>query len=100
MKILIPSNITQNIVIKPRFYPSSDVVLTLLNEATNESYILDNTYITLNGVTTITFDFNTSEGNRYQVEVLEGVHVVYKGKAFSTDQNTQDYELTKGRYTY
>lgn len=100
MKILIPSNTTQNIVIEPRFYPTTSVVLELLNESTNETLTLVNTYVVLNGVMTITFDLTTLEGDKYQVKISEGTNVVYRGKAFSTDQVPQDYELIKDRYTY
>lgn len=100
MKILIPSNTTQNMVIQPRFCPSSSVVLELMNEATNETLNVANTYVVLNGVMTVTFNLTTLEGDKYQVKILEGLNVVYRGKAFSTDQNPQDYELTEGRYIY
>jgi hypothetical protein len=100
MKIIKPAATAQSIVLDTRFYPQSSIVLELINEATEEVLIVANTYITLNGVTTVSFDLDTLEGDRFQIKITEGNHVVYRGKAFCTDQDPQDYKLTDNRYIY
>jgi hypothetical protein len=100
MKIIKPSVTAQSIVLDTRFYPKSSIVLELINEATEEVLIVDNTYITLNGVTTVSFDLDTLEGDRFQLKITEGNDVVYRNKAFCTDQDPQDYKLTDNRYIY
>ena len=100
MKVLIPANTTQNIVIQPRFYPTSSIVLELINEATKEVLIISNTYTILNGVMTVEFDLTVVEGDRFQIKITEGVDVVYRNIAYSTDQDPQDFKLTDGIYVY
>lgn len=100
MKVLIPSNTSQIMIIEPRFYPSSGIVLELYNEATKETLTIVNSYLVLDGVMTVLFDLETNEGDSYQVKILEGTEVVYRGKAFATDQVPQDYKLSNGLYIY
>ena len=100
MKVLIPSNTSQSIVLEPRFYPTSAIVLELYNESTKETLTLVNSYFVVDGVMTVLFDLDTLEGDRFQIKIKEGVNVVYRGKAFATDQSPQDYKLSNGLYIY
>lgn len=100
MKVLIPTNTTHNIVVEPRFYPTSSLVLELRNESNNDSQEVANSYIVTDGVMTITFDLTVFEGQRFQIKVTEGNKVVYRGKAFCTDQTVQDFKLTDNVYQY
>tara|TARA_R110000772_G_C13310212_1_gene439969 strand:- start:14893 stop:15198 length:306 start_codon:yes stop_codon:yes gene_type:complete len=100
MKVLLPSNTTHTIIIEPRFYPTSTIDIELYNEYTKEVSTPTITYVTTNGLTSCTFDLVVTEGQRFQIKILEGVNVVYRGKAYVTSQTTQDFELTKDTYVY
>lgn len=100
MKVLLPSKTTHTIVIEPRFYPSSAINIELYNEVTKDVSTPSVTYVTTNGLTSCTFDLVVTEGQRFQLKILEGVNVVYRGKAFVTEQATQDFDLTKDVYVY
>lgn len=100
MKVLLPSNTTHSIVIEPRFYPTSTIDISIYNEYNKDVSTPSITYITTNGLTTCTFDLVVTEGQRFQLKIVEGSNVVYRGKAFATEQETQNFDLTKDVYTY
>ena len=100
MNVVNPTEEAHEIVIIPRFYPTGSIVLTLYNEATQTSEVVDNTYSITDGKMTIDFDFDFIEGGRFQVKITEGSSVVYRGKIFATTQATQNYSTTTNAYYY
>ena len=85
---------------QPRFNPSTDLVLDLTNEVSKVKTVIANTYTFVAGVVNITFDLVVNESDRFSIEIQENSKVIYRGNAFCTSQNVQDYKLTKDKYTY
>ena len=100
MNVVNPNNITHELQIIPRFYPSGELVFTLYNEATQAETNVTIIYLLENGVFTFTFDFDFTDGNRFQFKILEGTEIVYRGKIIATTQETQNYLTDKNKYYY
>lgn len=100
MKVLLPTNTTHTIILEPRFYPTTTIGIEIYNEATQITVEPIISYSITSGVMSATFDLTAVEGDRFQLKILEGVNVVYRGKAFVTDQTPQDFKLTKNTYEY
>tara|TARA_R110000764_G_scaffold39008_1_gene86864 strand:+ start:413 stop:715 length:303 start_codon:yes stop_codon:yes gene_type:complete len=98
--VIDPSNTIHTLNVVPRFYPSTNIVVELYNEATNVTTSPSNTYTITNGKVNITFTFTFLENDRHQLKVTEGTEVVYRGKTLTTSQEPQDFKLTNGLYTY
>ncbi len=100
MKVVDPADTTHAVTLIPRFYPDTAITLELKNETTDEVTTVANTYAISNGFFTITFDYTFVNKDRYQVKLLEGTDVAYRGKIIATDQEPQDYKQTDGLYIY
>ena len=98
--VIDPSNTIHTLNVVPRFYPSTNIVVELYNEATNVTTSPSNTYTITNGKVNITFTFTFLENDRHQLKVTEGTEVVYRGKTLTTSQEPQEFKLTNGLYTY
>jgi hypothetical protein len=96
MTILRPSLETQSInTIIPRYYPNS-VVLTLLNEETQtlNTFTISPTYS--NGYMFLDFEFTCLEMESFNLEIKDGNTVLFRGKAFATDEtDLENYKLSK-----
>ena len=100
MKILNPNNSTHTITLQPRFNPVGTLTLQLTNEVSKVVNDIENTYTFTSGVLNITFDLEVNESDRYTIAIKENDVVIYRGNAFCTSQNTQNYKLTKDKYTF
>ncbi|HKK11862.1 MAG TPA: hypothetical protein VJ945_03465 [Flavobacteriaceae bacterium] len=100
MKVVLPADTTHNITLIPRFDTVNALTLSLYNEATKVSTTVSNSYLETDGNLVITFDFTFVEKDKYQIKILDGTDVLYRGKLIATTQEPQDYKLTDGRYTY
>lgn len=100
MIVLLPTNTTHEITFIPRFLPSDDLVLQLYDETLQTTETIDNGYIFVNGLVTITFDLICTESQKFQLKILEDDVVVYRDKIFVTSQNTQEFKATKEHYYY
>jgi len=98
MIVVNPEDTTHNIVIIPRFYPTDAIVISLFNEATQQTSTPANTYSTTDGNTAIEFDYDFTENQNFQIKITEADEVVYRDKIFSTSQIPQDYKLTDNVY--
>lgn len=99
MTILRPSLTAQDITIIPRYQPSNLEFfrLNFLNEETQEELsvsVSDINYV--NGYLTLTFDFECLESESFNLEIKEGDNVLFRGKAFATDEeDLENYKLSK-----
>jgi len=100
MIVVNPSDETHIVKIIPRFYPSTTIVLSLFNETLQTSVNVTNTYEIVDGILSITFDYDFVEGSNFQVKITENGNIVYRGKLFATSQTPQDYKLTANAYYY
>jgi len=100
MIVLLPTNTTHEIAFIPRFEPSNDLVLQLYDETLQTTETIDNGYIFVNGLITMTFDLICTESQKFQLKILEDDVVVYRDKIFVTSQNTQEFKATKDHYYY
>jgi hypothetical protein len=95
MTILRPSLDTQTITVIAR-YDSSDVTLTLLNEETQvlNSFDISTTYS--NGYLGLEFEFTPLEAESFNLEIKDGDIVLFRGKAFATDEtDLENYKISK-----
>ena len=98
--VINPNNSTHTLNEVPRYYPSTELVVTLYNEATKETATPTATYNITNGKLNITFTYTFVNKDRHQIKVTEGSNVVYRGKLITTTQDPQEYKQTEGLYTY
>ena len=96
MIIFRPSEETQTATIIPR-YEADLVTLKLRDEskATDETFE-DLTAIYSYGYLTFEFTKTVSEGSTFELEVLDGVNVLFRGKAFATDEtDLENYKINQ-----
>lgn len=101
MKVINPNNQINEIKLIPRFNDVEAFDLLLINETTKEQttfFIANYTYE--DGVLVFDLDFATNEGDKYELKLSILNEVLYRGKIFSTEQATQDFDLTKDLYIY
>lgn len=104
MIVFNQDNLEQTITIIPRFEAEEVLILTLKDESTSE-IVYTNTFVNtyLDGfiiVTGLEFDF-LSEGKRFSVLIEnERGEIVYRGKAISTNQDTQNYSISDDTFSY
>lgn len=95
MTILRPSLETQSITVIPR-YDALLVDITLLNEETQvlNTFSVSTTYE--NGYMTIEFELTVKEAESFNLEIKDGTTVLFRGKAFATDEtDLENYKLSK-----
>jgi len=100
MIVLLPTNITHEITFIPRFMPTGILTLELYDETLQTTETIDNLYVYVNGLATITFDLICTESQKFQLKILEGTDIIYRDKIFVTSQNTQEFKATKDHYYY
>ena len=98
MNVVIPSNTTHTLKLIPRLYPNDTLVLSLFNEATQATEIVDNSYLVTDGNLFLEFDYVFIENSKYQIKITQNNEVVYRGKLIATSQTPQDYKLTNNVY--
>jgi hypothetical protein len=99
MKVLDFNNTNHSISLVPRYYPEGAVTFELYNESTKVKTVVSNTYMITNGLFTLNFNYTFENKEKYQIK-LEENSIVFRGKLLITDQNTQEYRLTKDLYYY
>ena len=98
----------QILVIIPRFYPENDIELTIEREFNGTTYTRTFTnleYVISNGYLSIVLDDSEfldmlDNNSTFRILIKDSKMVVYRGKAIATNQEPQDYQLTKGVYIY
>jgi hypothetical protein len=100
MKVVEVSNLNHEIIVVPRYYTTNSIDLVLFNEATKETVTYSNAFTSLNGYLTYPFTHTFFSNDKYQIKLVDGTKIVYRGKLIATDQIPQDYKLTNGLYTY
>jgi hypothetical protein len=100
MIVLNPTDTTHGFNFIPRFIPSDELILQLYNETLQTTQTIDNTYVYLYGIITMTFDLVCTESQKFQLKILEGTEVIYRDKIFVTSQDTQAFKATKDHYYY
>jgi hypothetical protein len=96
MTILRPSESTQTITIIPR-YDVDNITLKLRDEskATVETFTDLSTYYN-NGYLSFSFDKTVVEGGSYELEILDDETVIFRGKAFATDEtDLENYKINQ-----
>ena len=99
MKVVNPNDTNHTIDLIPREY-KEDVILELYNETTREKTIVVNTSSTTDGIFSINFDFDFSEGDKFQIKISKDSDILYRGKIIATTQEPQEYKLTQGLFRY
>lgn len=101
MKVVNPNVRIKTISLIPRFKDVENFDLLLINETTKEetTFFIDN-YSYIDGILIFGFDFDMSEGDKYEFKLSILNEVLYRGKIFATAQEPQDFDLTKDLYIY
>lgn len=100
MKIINFNNTNHTIRLIPRYYPTGLLTINLWNEIKAETTIINGTYILSNGYLDFSFTFVFVNKDRYSFKVMENNNVVYRGKIYSTIEDTQDYKQSTYLYEY
>lgn len=106
MKVIDPNIDVNNISLVPRYYDITDLDFYIYDEATQVEASSAITYSVNGGYLSFSFDINDFNGislydnAKYQIRILEGNRVIYRGKMIATSQVPQDYKLTTGLYEY
>lgn len=100
MKVVNPNDTTHSITLIPRFDTDELLTLILYNEVTKTETTVANTHQTVNGDIIITYDFTFTDKDKYQIKILDGADVVYRGKIIATTQTPQEFMLEDGLYFY
>lgn len=100
MKVVDPNNVTHSITLIPRFNTSEPLTLILYNEVTKKKTTVINTHQTIDGNMVVTYDFTFADKDRFQMKILDGLDVVYRGKLIATTQTTQEFMLNDGLYFF
>lgn len=99
MIVVNPEDANHTFDIIPRYYPSS-IVLTLYNEVTQLSEVVNQLFIINDGIMTVSFTYTFTEQAKYQIKITDENGVVFRGKLISTSQIPQDYKQTNNLYVY
>lgn len=101
MIVLNPENTEHTITIVPRFYPEDETLsCKLYNEATKVETQQDISQTVSNGNLSFGLTFTFSEFDKYQIAIYDANEIVFRGKIFATEQETQTFKLTKDKYYY
>lgn len=100
MKIINYQNVNHTIKLVPRFVPTDVLSVHLYNESLNDTTIVNCTYTYLDGYLFVSFDFDFLDDDRFSFKIMENNSVVYRGKIFSTIEDTQNYKQTTDLYEY
>ncbi len=108
MKVFDINTVNHTIILIPRFYPTSSINIVIKKEGSSASFsdiILNDAYSIIDGYLYLYLDnseFNEilSNNSKYEIKITENENIVYRGKAIATNQNTEDYKITKDVYTY
>lgn len=108
MKVFDINTVDHTIISIPRYYPTSSINIVIKKEGSNVSFIdtiSNDAYNITNGYLYVYLDnseFNgiLSNNSKYEIKITENENIVYRGKAIATNQNTEDYKITKDVYTY
>lgn len=99
MKILTTSTDAQELKVIPRNYVST-ITVKLRNESTNA--VTTDTGIsatTDKGYLVFSNNYTLTENIFYELEILDGLNIIYKDKIFCTDQTLPTYTVNKDEYT-
>jgi hypothetical protein len=99
MIVVNPEDANHTFDIIPRYYPS-EIVLTLYNEVTQLSEVVNQLFIINDGIMTVSFTYTFTEQAKYQIKITDENGVVFRGKLISTSQIPQDYKQTNNLYVY
>tara|TARA_R110002020_G_scaffold110866_6_gene256147 strand:+ start:3374 stop:3679 length:306 start_codon:yes stop_codon:yes gene_type:complete len=100
MKVLTPSETTQNISLIPRFAPSGTITIDTYNEFTKATTSQTVIYAIDGGVLNAVFDLECSEMDRFTFSLSDSNGVFYRCKALATTQELDKIQLTKNKYKY
>lgn len=101
MIVLNPANTEHTITIVPRFYSDSlSLTCKLFNEATKMETTQSISQVVSNGNLTFGLTFTFNEFDKYQIAIYDANEIMFRGKIFATDQQTQTFKLTKDKYYY
>jgi hypothetical protein len=96
MIILKQSEVSQEIKFIPRLLQATG--FNLRNEITNEITSFTKTFNISDYYLTTSAIFNLKEFTYYNLTVLNGTDIVYKGRIFCTNQVIKDYTVNKNEY--
>ena len=99
MNILLPIDTAQDLIFIPRFQAQT-VKISLVNEFTEVKTDLELAATYSNGFMTVQMTHEFTEGDNFTYEVTDtSNNLMYRGKIFITEQDTQNYNLNQDLLT-
>jgi len=100
MKVLSINQTNQTITIEPRYFTENTLYIEITKESSRDTTSQIALYSIDNGVMTVNFDLVANEGEKFVFKIIDNNNVIYRCKAFATDQDPQSYKLTNNKYKY
>lgn len=99
MRVVNPNNTNHDIVIIPRWEPIV-ISLNLYDEHKQTYHTVPATFLFINGYLTVNFDYTFTEGQKFQIKIIDEGAILYRGKLIATTQEPQDFKASKELYYY
>jgi len=100
MKVVSPNDTSHTLTFIPRYYPTTAISFTLINEVTKVEETITTTNSVTDGILSVSFDYTFAERDKYNIKISEGNEIVYRGDLFCTEQEPQDFDITLNYITY
>ena len=100
MKVVNTTDTSHSIRFIPRIYSLDGTTLQLTNEANKEVTDITHTIVGTESILTLLFDYDFTEGDRFQIKLYNDNYDLYRGRILATNQEVQEYDTTKEYYTY
>jgi len=97
---LSPTDLEHYISFIARYKPTIDLDVALYNEASQIETIVESKFSTVDGLTTVSFDFNFVENDKYQIKITDCDGIMFRGKIIASSQTPQEFKQTKDLYYY
>jgi len=99
MIVLNPNTTTHLFKVIPRSYTYDELTFNLTNEETGETTEEAIYYLLEDGYLYCSLEKNLSNNSNYTLKITNNDFVIFRGKIFVTNQETQNFRITKDYLT-
>lgn len=96
MKVLKPSNTTHTIVMHPREYPKSAIIMRVTNEYLDTFIDIIPSYVITNGVMYLTFDLDGNEFDKFTIQIIQTNVLIFDTEIEYIIQDGSENEIEDG----
>ena len=100
--IINPSDTDHTLKVVPRFYPCNHIKVIIKDTTTGIELTEPSKYRKIGNKLSFDFSLTCIEETRYQITLSDNDtnEVIYRGIMIATNQDTQEYQLTKDKFYY